>query len=87
MAIEFLQRSIFSMFLALTFIAFGDIIGIQKGGHFMKSEIEKRKATFSVPENILRDLERLSRATGYNKSVLVALALEQFIRKEAGRRK
>jgi predicted transcriptional regulator len=51
----------------------------------MKNEVEKRKATFSVPEPILRQLDQLSRATGYNKSVLVSLALEQFIRKEAGR--
>ncbi|NMB00258.1 MAG: ribbon-helix-helix domain-containing protein [Firmicutes bacterium] len=48
-------------------------------------EVNKKKATFSVPENILRELDRLSRATGYNKSVIVSLALEQFIRREAGR--
>lgn len=48
-------------------------------------EMTKKKATFSVPENILKELEKLSRATGYNKSVLVSLALEQFIRREAGR--
>lgn len=48
-------------------------------------EVNKKKATFSVPENILRELDKLSRATGYNKSVIVSLALEQFIRKEVGR--
>lgn len=44
--------------------------------------VNTRKSTFSIPEPLLLRLDSLSGKSGWSKSVIMALALKEFLEKE-----
>jgi len=57
----------------------GTLVSIKEGGFLMT---KKRRVQVSFTEQQIEQLERLSKEKGFTKSAILALALEEYSRKE-----